>query len=142
LPASIAFCDVETTGFTYTDRIVTFAAIGLQTASLANGELDLKHSYLIFNPGRDSHPRAAELHGYADSRLRLQDPFSTHAENVWNFLSDYELHVAHNAGFDFGFINRKMTRAGLEELSQPIYCTMQKYRALWFRGLLLFRCGL
>jgi DNA polymerase III subunit epsilon len=134
LPASVVFCDVETTGFTYTDRIVTFAAIGLQTASLASGRLDLEYEYLIFNPGIDSHPRAAEVHGYSDSRLRLQNPFGMHAEDIWNFLSDYELHVAHNASFDFGFINREMTRAGLEELSQPIYCTMQKYRLLGFEG--------
>ena len=134
LPASVAFCDVETTGLTNTDRIVTFAAIGLQTASLANGRLDLEYSYLIFNPGRNSHAQAVRVHGYSDSRLRLQSPFSMHAEEIWDFLSCYDLHVAHNASFDFGFINLEMTRAGLQPLSQPIHCTMQKYRTLGFEG--------
>jgi DNA polymerase III epsilon subunit-like protein len=53
---------------------------------------------------------------------------------VWRFLTSYELLVAHNAAFDFRFINREMTSAGLSTLTRPIYCTMKGYRALGIGG--------
>jgi DNA polymerase III epsilon subunit-like protein len=39
-----------------------------------------------------------------------------------------------NAAFDFRFINREMTSAGLPTLTRPIYCTMKGYRALGLGG--------
>ena len=58
LPASIVFCDIETTGLRDTDRIVSFAGIGVQTAQLASGVLDLAYSHLVFDPAKKSHPQA------------------------------------------------------------------------------------
>jgi DNA polymerase III subunit epsilon len=132
LPRSIGFFDVETTGLYDSDRVVTFAGIGLKPASLATDEVELETSYLIFNPDKNSHPRAQELHGYADSLLRLQQPFSECADEVSTFLSSHHLLVAHNAAFDVRFVNREMAKAGLEPISRPTYCTKEGYQARGF----------
>ena len=41
LPASVAFCDVETTGLRRDDRIVSFGGIGMISRDLAKGPPDL-----------------------------------------------------------------------------------------------------
>jgi len=52
LPASAAFCDVETTGLGNHDRIVSFGAIGMISRDTAKGRADLEYLYLVFDPGR------------------------------------------------------------------------------------------
>src|SRR3954468_15508526 len=134
LRASVAFCDVETTGLSHTDRIVSFGGIGLRTAALASGKFDISFSYLVFDPGKKSHPKAEQVHGYSEWTLRFQDPFSLYAEEIFSFLASYELLVAHNAEFDFEFLDREMRLVGLPTIPQPIYCTMQGYRQLGLGG--------
>jgi DNA polymerase-3 subunit epsilon len=134
LPSSVLVCDVETTGLTSADRVVSFAGIGLKTAPLASGQFELAYSHLIFDPGRKSHPQAERVHGYSDWVLRFQDPFSVYAEEIWRFISSHDLIVAHNASFDVSFINRELMLAGLPALSQPVYCTMEHYRSLGIGG--------
>jgi DNA polymerase III epsilon subunit-like protein len=112
LPASVAFCDVETTGFANHDRIVSFGGIGMISRDLARGRQDLEYLYLVFDPGRANRRDAEQIHGFSDSALRLQDPFAVHAADIWRFLTSYELLVAHNAAFDLRFINREMRLSG------------------------------
>jgi DNA polymerase III subunit epsilon len=134
IPASVAFCDVETTGLAKDDRIVSFGGIGMISSELAAGQLDLRYSYLVFNPGKKNHRHAEQVHGFSDLSLRFQDPFKVHAAQVRRFLTSYQLLVAHNAAFDLRFINRELTLARLPTLTQPIYCTMKGYRALGIGG--------
>ena len=134
LPSTVLFCDVETTGLTASDRIVSFAGIGLKTAALASGNFELAYWHLIFDPGRKSHPQAERVHGYSDWALRFQNPFSVYADEIWHFVSSYELVVAHNASFDVGFIDRELILAGLPRIPKPVYCTMEGYRALGVGG--------
>jgi DNA polymerase-3 subunit epsilon len=134
LPASVAFCDVETTGFGNQDRIVSFGGIGMTRRNVAKGQLDLEYVYLVFNPGTANGRVAEQVHGFSDSALRLQDPFTVHAADVRCFLTSYELLVAHNAAFDLRFINREMSLSGLPVLNRPVYCTMKAYRALELGG--------
>ena len=125
---------VETTGLGNHDRIVSFGGIGMISRDLAKGRPDLAHLYLVFDPGiRNSHG-AESIHGFADSALRLQDPFAVHAADVWRFLESYELLVAHNAAFDLRFINREMRLSGLPAVTKPVFCTMKGYRALRLGG--------
>ena len=134
LPASVAFCDVETTGLGNHDRIVSFGGIGMISRDLAKGRPDLAHLYLVFDPGTRNSHGAESIHGFADSALRLQDPFAVHAADVWRFLESYELLVAHNAAFDLRFINREMRLSGLPAVTKPVFCTMKGYRALRLGG--------
>ena len=66
IPASVAFCDVETTGLGKDDRIVSFGGIGMFVATLANGGPDLAYLYLVFDPGRRNHHGAEQVHGFSD----------------------------------------------------------------------------
>jgi DNA polymerase III subunit epsilon len=134
LPASIISIDVETTGLAASDRVVSFAGIGLKTEALASGKFELSYLHLVFDPGKKRHPEAEKVHGYSDWALRFQNPFSVYAEDIRRFVSSYALLVAHNASFDFGFMNREMTMAGLPALTVPVYCTMQGYQALGIGG--------
>jgi DNA polymerase III epsilon subunit-like protein len=83
LPASVVFCDVETTGFGHHDRIVSFGGIGMFSRDLAKGRPVPAYLYLVFNPGTKNHRDAERIHGFSDSALRLQDPFAVHAADVW-----------------------------------------------------------
>jgi DNA polymerase III subunit epsilon len=130
LPASVAFCDVETTGLGHHDRIVSFGGIGM----VSRDQGCPAYLYLVFNPGTENHRDAERIHGFSDSALRLQDPFAIHAADVWRFLTSYELLVAHNAAFDLRFINRELRLSGLPALTRPVYCTMKGYRALELGG--------
>jgi DNA polymerase-3 subunit epsilon len=134
LPASVAFCDVETTGLSHHDRIVSFGGIGMISHELVKGRPHLTYVYLVFDPGRANRPGAARIHGFSDSALRLQDPFALHAAEVRRFLTCHELLVAHNAAFDITFISRELRLSGLPALTTPVYCTMKGYRALKLGG--------
>ncbi len=116
LPASVVFCDVETTGLGNDDRVVSFGGIGMISRGLARRRPDLEYVYLVFDPGKRNRRGAQQIHGFSDSALRLQDPFPVHAADVRRFLTGYELLVAHNAAFDIRFINREMRLAGLPAL--------------------------
>src|SRR5262249_57869431 len=70
LPASVAFCDVETTGLGNDDRIVSFGGIGMISRGLAKGRPGLKYLYLVFDPGRANRHVAEQIHGFSDSALR------------------------------------------------------------------------
>jgi hypothetical protein len=85
LPASVAFCDVETTGLGNDDRIVSFGGIGMISRGLAKGRPNLEYLYLVFDPGRANRRAAEQIHGFSDSALRLQDPFAVHAAEIWRF---------------------------------------------------------
>jgi len=63
------------------------------------------HAY--YNPERDM-PQAAEaVHGLSISFLETKPLFKDSAQELLDFLGDAPL-VAHNAGFDFGFLNAEL----------------------------------
>jgi DNA polymerase-3 subunit epsilon len=128
MPSRVAFVDIETTGIRTDDRIVSLGIICLNTEALADDRIEASISHLIFDPGRRSHPKAEEVHGFDDWTLRHQDKFADHADAVAELLSRAEQLVAHNASFDVAFINRELEAAGKQRLSMPVYCTMEATR--------------
>ena len=70
-----------------------------------------RHFHAYFFPERDM-PHDAELvHGLSAAFLSDKPLFSESAEALLDFLEDSPL-VAHNAGFDFGFLNFELERCG------------------------------
>ena len=132
-PASVLFVDVETTGLRGADRIVSLGAIRLPTFEMLTGVLQFDQIHLIFDPGRKSHPKAEEVHGYDDWILRHQQPFSDYAAPLFDFISSAGLVVAHNAEFDESFLAREFDAAGLQMPLMQSCCTMQAYRG-WGLG--------
>ncbi|KMO41012.1 DNA polymerase III [Methylobacterium variabile] len=134
LPSRLVAIDVETTGLAETDRMVSFGAVALDTASLAAGLPEVACHHLIFDPGRASHPRAEAVHGYDDWLLRHQDPAGIHAGTLAAVLAGADLVVAHNAAFDLGFLRRELHAAGLPPVAARVYCTMEAYRRRGEKG--------
>ena len=102
------FVDTETTGLDPQagDRIVEFGCIEMVNRRLTGRTL---HRYL--NPGRSSHPDALRVHGLTDEFLADKPRFEAVADELLEFLSGAEL-IIHNAGFDVGFFDAELSRAG------------------------------
>ena len=105
--------DTETTGLDPKtgDRMVEIGCIELINR-VPSGET--YHCY--YNPERDMPAGAEAVHGLSISFLSDKPLFKTKAEELLAFLGDSPL-VAHNAGFDFGFLNAELAIAGLEPVS-------------------------
>jgi DNA polymerase-3 subunit epsilon len=100
--------DTETTGLDPQsgDRIVEIGCIEMVNR-VATGRTF--HAY--FNPGRSMPAGAEAVHGLSDAFLSDKPEFALHAEELLEFLGDSML-VAHNAGFDFGFLNAELAICG------------------------------
>jgi DNA polymerase III subunit epsilon len=72
------------------------------------------HKYI--NPERDMPIEAFEVHGLSSEFLRDKPVFADIAEEFWDFIDGAKL-VAHNAGFDMGFINAEFDRVGKPAIS-------------------------
>jgi len=106
--------DTETTGLDPKtgDRMVEIGCIEMVNR-VATG--NTYHAY--FNPER-SMPAAAEaVHGLSDAFLSDKPLFASKAQELIDFLGDCPL-VAHNAGFDFGFLNAELAVCGMEAVSR------------------------
>ena len=73
------------------------------------------HCYL--NPDRDMPAAAEAVHGLSATFLSDKPRFHEKAAEFLEFIGDSML-VAHNAGFDFGFINMELEKCGLDPLGR------------------------
>lgn len=72
------------------------------------------HAY--FNPQRPMPAAAEQVHGLSDRFLSDKPLFAEKAEELLEFLGDSPL-VAHNASFDFGFLNAELQLCGFDPIS-------------------------
>jgi DNA polymerase III subunit epsilon len=100
--------DTETTGFDHQgdDRMVEIGCIEM-IGRVMTGETF--HCY--FNPSRTMPSAAEAVHGLSDRFLSDKPAFAQKAGELLDFLGDSPL-VAHNAPFDFGFLNSELSRCG------------------------------
>lgn len=100
--------DTETTGLDPStgDRLVEIGCIELINR-LPTGENF--HAYV--NPERPMPAAAEAIHGLSDRFLSDKPRFAEMADDLLDFLGDARL-VAHNARFDFGFLNAELERCG------------------------------
>ncbi len=106
--------DTETTGFDPQngDRMVEIGCIEM-IDRVETGQTF--HSY--YNPER-AMPQAAEnVHGLSDMFLSDKKFFAAGAEELLDFLGDAKL-VAHNAQFDFNFLNAELVLCGYQPISR------------------------
>ena len=87
------------------------------------------HQYI--NPERDMPFEAFEIHGLSTEFLKDKPLFTAIADELWEFLDGAQL-VAHNAGFDMGFINAEFERAkkpiiGLERVVDTVQLARRKF---------------
>jgi DNA polymerase-3 subunit epsilon len=105
--------DTETTGLDPAtgDRMVELGCIEMVNR-VATGRIF--HAY--FNPDRTMPAGAEAVHGLSNAFLADKPPFAEKARELLEFISDSPL-VAHNASFDFGFLNAELAICGLEPVS-------------------------
>lgn len=106
--------DTETTGFDAQngDRMVEIGCIEMIDRIETGNSF---HCY--YNPQRSMPKAAEEVHGLTDVFLSDKKLFADGADELLEFLGDAKL-VAHNAQFDFGFLNAELERCGREAVSQ------------------------
>lgn len=104
--------DTETTGFDPAkgDRLVEVGCIEMVNR-VATGHTF--HAY--FNPDRSMPAEAEAIHGLSDAFLADKPRFHERAGEFLEFLGDAPL-VAHNATFDFGFINAELAICGFSPI--------------------------
>ena len=106
--------DTETTGLSPAggDRMVEIGCVEMFNRVETGRTF---HSY--FNPGRPMPSDAEAVHGLSDRFLSDKPNFHERCEELLDFIGDSPL-VAHNAAFDFGFINHELGQCG-----RPAVCT-------------------
>jgi DNA polymerase III subunit epsilon len=100
--------DTETTGFDPLsgDRMVEIGCIEMVGRVMTGSTF---HCY--FNPERGMPAAAEQVHGLSDTFLSDKPLFATKADELLAFIGESPL-VAHNASFDFGFLNMELELAG------------------------------
>jgi DNA polymerase-3 subunit epsilon len=100
--------DTETTGLNPAggDRLVEIGCV-----EMFNRVETGRHFHAYFNPEREMPSDAEAVHGLTTIFLSDKPRFSEKAEELLEFIADSPL-VAHNAGFDFGFLNFELERCG------------------------------
>jgi DNA polymerase-3 subunit epsilon len=97
--------DTETTGLNPTDhRVVEIGCIELFNHVATGREY---HAYI--NPERDMPAEAEAVHGLSSEFLGAKPVFAAVADEFLAFVGDSPV-IAHNAGFDMGFINAELRR--------------------------------
>jgi len=100
--------DTETTGLDPStgDRLVEIGCI-----ELVNRVPTGRTFHAYFNPDRAMPIEAERVHGLNDAFLADKKRFPDHVAELLEFLGDSPL-VAHNAQFDFGFLNWELGACG------------------------------
>jgi DNA polymerase-3 subunit epsilon len=104
--------DTETTGLDPMagDRVIEVAALELVN-DLPTG----RHFHALVHPERPIPEEVTRIHGITLDQLEGKPLFAEIADELVEFLGDGKL-VAHNAPFDFGFLNAEFSRLGLPQL--------------------------
>ncbi len=119
--------DTETTGLSARDgdRLVEIGCV-----ELINRVETGRTYHAYFNPDRDMPAEAYAVHGLSETFLSDKPRFAEKADEILEFLGDAPL-VAHNAGFDFSFLNTELENIGRRAVSRDrMVDTVQMARQL------------
>ncbi len=113
--------DTETTGLSPAggDRMVEIGCV-----EMFNRVETGRHFHCYFNPERAMPSEAEAVHGLSTIFLSDKPLFADRCEDLLGFIGDSPL-VAHNASFDFGFLNHELGRIGREAVCMSrMICTL------------------
>jgi DNA polymerase-3 subunit epsilon len=122
--------DTETTGL---DPFAGHRMVEIGCVELVNRMPTGRHFHRYVNPERDVPEEAFAVHGLSSEHLKDKPVFADIADELLSFIADAPL-VAHNAGFDLGFLNAELERAGKaivghERLIDTLLLARRKYPA-------------
>jgi DNA polymerase-3 subunit epsilon len=100
--------DTETTGLSFAggDRLVEIGCVEMLNRVETGRTF---HAY--YHPERNMPAEAQAVHGISEAFLSDKPKFAQGVDELIEFLGDAPL-VAHNAGFDFSFLNGELQRCG------------------------------
>lgn len=105
--------DTETTGLSFSggDRMVEIGCV-----EMVNRVETGRTYHAYFHPERPMPVEAFRVHGLSEAFLSDKPRFHEKVEDLLEFLGDSML-VAHNASFDFGFLNGELGKLGRAVIS-------------------------
>jgi DNA polymerase-3 subunit epsilon len=108
--------DTETTGLDPAtgDRVIEVAAVELLNLLPTGATF-----HRLIDPERDIPAEASRIHGFTNGDLVGKPKFAEIAAEMLDFLGDAPI-VAHNAPFDFGFLDAELLRAGFPKLNRAL----------------------
>ncbi|MPZ73243.1 MAG: DEDD exonuclease domain-containing protein [Nitriliruptorales bacterium] len=116
--------DLETTGGSPRDcRITEFGAVKIRGGEVLGEFQSLVH------PGQSIPADISALTGITDGMVARRPPVEAVLPTFLEFCRGTAL-VAHNAGFDVGFLNAGLARLSYPTLTNPVVCTAQLARRL------------
>ena len=118
--------DTETTGVNPAagDRMVEIGCVELVNRCETGRSF---HAY--FNPGRSMPSEAEAVHGLSTIFLSDKPLFADRCGELLDFIGDAPL-IAHNASFDFGFLNAELGQCGRDPVCLTrMICTLMMARA-------------
>ncbi|MDX2211611.1 MAG: DNA polymerase III subunit epsilon, partial [Sphingopyxis sp.] len=104
--------DTETTGLSFSsgDRMVEIGCV-----EMINRVETGRTFHAYFNPERPMPVEAQRVHGLSDAFLADKPRFAECVADLLEFIGDAPL-VAHNASFDFGFLNGELAKCGRAQI--------------------------
>ncbi len=117
--------DTETTGLSPVtgDRLVEIGCV-----EIVNHVETGRHFHAYVNPGRPMPSEAEAVHGLSDVFLSDKPAFADICGDLLDFIGDSPM-IAHNATFDFGFINHELQLCGRDPVCMSrMVCTLMLAR--------------
>lgn len=117
--------DTETTGLDYTrERLVEFAAVRLE-----NGKIKDSFQTLI-NPEQHIRKSSIAIHGITPEMVEDAPTEAQILPKILEFIGEYPI-VAHNAIFDYSFLNESSKRVTGNELTNKRIDTQQMFKEIY-----------
>ena len=117
--------DTETTGLDYTkERMVEFAAVRLE-----NGKIKDEFQTLI-NPQQHIRKSSIAIHGITQDMVADAPTEEEAMPKILEFIGDYPI-VAHNAIFDYTFLNEASLRTTGKELTNTRIDSQQMFKEVY-----------
>lgn len=122
--ATFVIFDLETTGLSNRlDEIIEFGAVKMKNREV----IDRKQMFV--NPKRIIPASITNLTHITQRDVDTAKPIEDVLDELLDFIGDSIL-VAHNAGFDVGFMNAACRRMGKKELTNPVIDTLPLAQAM------------
>ncbi|MEK7571810.1 MAG: 3'-5' exonuclease [Patescibacteria group bacterium] len=124
LPDNLCFVDLETTGTaTNYHRIIEIGIV-----KVANGQIVREYKQLV-NPQTYIDPFITSMTGITEEVLVHAPTFAQIKDEVFELL-DNAVFVAHNVGFDYGFLRSEFKRYDISFIANH-FCTVRLSRILF-----------
>lgn len=105
--------DTETTGL---EPLLGHRVIEIAALELVNDLPTGRHFHALVDPERDVPDDVTRIHGFTNAHLVGKPRFAEIADELLAFFDSGPL-IAHNAPFDFGFLDAELARLGLPRLA-------------------------